>query len=168
MGLANTAKDLPESPAAEQPREQLKTAKESGETWSPDMPGDRDPIKEVQTAPATGLQAASLDNNQASQAQAALPSPGDGDGAGAGIPAPIPMTSSASANGRPETLPAPTAPESALRQANAATPTTQPPGRLSPSSSLSGRARDQVAADGSLLKPRPEGPLARLRQRFQP
>ncbi|MBJ7492441.1 MAG: hypothetical protein JHD13_05280, partial [Synechococcales cyanobacterium SupBloom_Metag_052] len=43
-----------------------------------------------------------------------------------------------------------------------------PPERLSPSTSLSGRARDQVAADGSLLKPRPEGPLARLRQRFQP
>lgn len=168
VGLANTAKDLPASPAAEQPREQLKTAKDSEETWSPDMPGDRDPIKEVQTAPATALPAASLDNNQASQAQTALPSPGDGDGAGAVIPAPIPMTPSASANGRPETLPAPNAPESSLPEANAATPTTQPPGRLTPSSSLRGRARDQVAADGSLLKPRPEGPLARLRQRFQP
>ena len=50
----------------------------------------------------------------------------------------------------------------------AATPTAPPPGRLSASTRLSGRARDQVAADGSLLKPRPEGPLARLRQRFQP
>jgi len=168
VGLANTSKDLPASPAAEQPTEQLKTAKDSGETWSPDMPGGREPIKELQTAPAKALQAARLDNNQASEAQAALPSPGDGGGAGVVIAAPIPMTSSASANGRPGTLPAPNAPESALRQANAATPTPHPPGRLSPNSSLSGRARDQVAADGSLLKPRPEGPLARLRQRFQP
>ncbi len=51
-------------------------------------------------------------------------------------------------------------------KASAAAP--PPAERLSPSSSLSGRARDQVAADGSLIKPRPEGPLARLRQRFQP
>jgi len=68
----------------------------------------------------------------------------------------------------PEMAPAPSAAEPPLPGASAATATAPTQERLSPSTSLSGRARDQVAADGSLLKPRPEGPLARLRQRFQP
>jgi hypothetical protein len=64
--------------------------------------------------------------------------------------------------------PAPSATETPLPEASAAVATAPTQERARPSSSLSGRARDQVAADGSLLKPRPEGPLARLRQRFQP
>ena len=70
-----------------------------------------------------------------------------------------------------QTAPAPTPSSLGLDsiQSPQARPAVPPsPERLSPSTSLSGRARDQVAADGSLLKPRPEGPLARLSQRFQP
>jgi hypothetical protein len=38
--------------------------------------------------------------------------------------------------------------------------------RIAPSSSLGGSAREQVNADGSLLQPKPSGPLARLQERF--
>ncbi|MGC5198183.1 hypothetical protein, partial [Aphanothece microscopica] len=42
------------------------------------------------------------------------------------------------------------------------------PERLAPTSPREGSARDQVREDGSLIQPRAEGPLARLRQRFAP
>ena len=41
-----------------------------------------------------------------------------------------------------------------------------PPSRISAGSSLSGSARDQVNADGSLLKPKGRGPLAGLREKL--
>ncbi len=41
-----------------------------------------------------------------------------------------------------------------------------PPERISSTTPLGGTARDQVNADGSLIKPRPSGPLAGLRQRI--
>lgn len=40
------------------------------------------------------------------------------------------------------------------------------PERVAPSTSLGGSARDQVAADGTLIQPAPRGPLAGLRQRL--
>lgn len=40
------------------------------------------------------------------------------------------------------------------------------PDRVAPRSSLGGSARDQVAADGTLIQPAPRGPLAGLRQRL--
>jgi hypothetical protein len=40
------------------------------------------------------------------------------------------------------------------------------PDRIVPSSSVEGSARNQVNPDGSLLKPRPSGPLAGLRQKL--
>ncbi len=58
-------------------------------------------------------------------------------------------------------------PAAALQGPASPGPPLAPPAER-PSPSPNGRARDQVAADGSLIKPRPEGPLARLRQRFQP
>jgi hypothetical protein len=44
---------------------------------------------------------------------------------------------------------------------------TAPPDRLAPGSTLKGSARDQVNADGSLLKPKASGPLAGLREKLQ-
>jgi outer membrane biosynthesis protein TonB len=41
-------------------------------------------------------------------------------------------------------------------------------GRISSSTTLEGSARDLVNPDGSLIQPRPSGPLAGLRQRFTP
>ena len=38
--------------------------------------------------------------------------------------------------------------------------------RIAPSTSLEGSARNQVNADGSLLKPKPQGPLSGLRQKL--
>lgn len=61
----------------------------------------------------------------------------------------------------PSTEPAP-APESTPP----APKTIANPERLAPSSSLAGSAREQVAADGTLIQPTPRGPLAGLRQRL--
>ena len=47
-------------------------------------------------------------------------------------------------------------------------PTQTPAERVSSSTSLVGSARDQVNPDGSLIKPKPNGPLAGLRQRLNP
>ena len=41
-----------------------------------------------------------------------------------------------------------------------------PPERLTPGTSLAGSARDQVRPDGSLLQPKPRGPLAGLREKL--
>jgi hypothetical protein len=116
-----------------------------------------------------------------SGADQALPAP-DGpeveDGAPLPMASPIPVSPAPAPEAGPEEpgpeepgpelAPAASATEPRLPGASAASATAPSQERLSPSTSLSGRARDQVAADGSLLKPRPEGPLARLRQRFQP
>jgi hypothetical protein len=59
-----------------------------------------------------------------------------------------------------ETSPAP--PRAATIPAAA----TANPDRIVPSSSVEGSARNQVNPDGSLLKPRPSGPLAGLRQKL--
>lgn len=58
--------------------------------------------------------------------------------------------------------PSPTPPPAATRPA--APPAN--PDRIKPSSSVEGSARNQVNPDGSLLKPRPSGPLAGLRQKL--
>lgn len=119
----------------------------------------------VELAPPT----VGLDSIKAPQEPA---SPGPPKTSAPGLSAPIPAqtptsaTPTTPANGGAETPIGPPPRGGSLPQAGTAPP--PPPDRLSPSTSLSGRARDQVAADGSLLKPRPEGPLARLRQRFQP
>jgi hypothetical protein len=112
--------------------------------------------------------AVGLDSIKAPQEPA---SPGPPKTSAPGLSAPIPAqtptsaTPTTPANGGAETPIGPPPRGGSLPQGGSSSP---PPDRLSPSTSLSGRARDQVAADGSLLKPRPEGPLARLRQRFQP
>jgi hypothetical protein len=161
VGLqASTAIDPAAPPQPEDP----------GTTSSPDLPRAQPPARELQPAPAPAPSSVGLDSIQAPQAQATpgAGGPGDRETAASGISVAIPpeTTTAAPATGRPDPPPGPDTQNGSLPQARTAA--APPPERLSPSTSLSGRARDQVAADGSLLKPRPEGPLARLRQRFQP
>ena len=141
-----------------------------GTSSSPTPSRAQPPARELQTAPAAAPTSGGVDSIQAPQAQATpgAGGPGDRESAATGISLAIPpeTTTAAPATGRPDPPPGPNTQNGSLPQARAAA--APPPERLSPSTSLSGRARDQVAADGSLLKPRPEGPLARLRQRFQP
>jgi len=61
-------------------------------------------------------------------------------------------------------LQAPAAP--APESAPPAPTTITNPERVAPSTSLAGSARQQVAADGTLIQPSPRGPLAGLRQRL--
>ena len=138
-----------------------------GTTSSPAPLRAQPPARELQTAPAPAPKAVAQDSSQPPE-PTATPGPGDRETAAPGISVAIPpeTTTAAPATVRPDAPPGPTTQNGSLPQARAAA--APPPDRLSPSTSLSGRARDQVAADGSLLKPRPEGPLARLRQRFQP
>ena len=177
---ANPVVGLPASSAGEPARPPLPG--DTGTTPSPAAPLANPPVRELLTAPASTSTEVDLDSSQPPQASAAPrgPGPGDREPAAPGISAPIPSPTAAAtsaptaalaatpapatATGRPGKPPGLTTQDSPFPQANAAAPA--PPERLSPSSS--GRARDQVAADGSLIKPRPEGPLARLRQRFQP
>ena len=138
---------------------------ESGTPPTPEAPLASPPVRELQTAQASAPKAVAQDSSRPPEPTAV---PGEAETAATEISAPIPPPTAAPApeNGRPPTPPGPNTQDGSLPQASPAAP--PPPDRLSPSTSLSGRARDQVAADGSLLKPRPEGPLARLRQRFQP
>ena len=138
---------------------------ESGTPPTPEAPLASPPVRELQTAQASAPPAVAPDSSRPPEPTAV---PGEAETAATEISAPIPPPTAAPAleNGRPAMAPGPETQNGSLPQASPAAP--PPPERLSPSTSLSGRARDQVAADGSLLKPRPEGPLARLRQRFQP
>ncbi|MBM5793366.1 MAG: hypothetical protein FJ049_05285 [Cyanobacteria bacterium M_surface_7_m2_037] len=65
----------------------------------------------------------------------------------------------------PATDPAST-PEASEAPAAAVAPPPPPPERLAPQTSLTGSARDQVNANGELLKPSPRGPLAGLREKL--
>lgn len=76
-------------------------------------------------------------------------------------------SSSSTAAHQPEAeMPAPEPPP-AQASAPVVTVPTAPPDRIAPSSTLKGSARDQVNTDGSLLKPKPSGPLAGLREKLQ-
>jgi hypothetical protein len=166
VGLkASAAVGLQASPTLDPARPPL--PEESGTPPTPEAPLASPPVRELQTAQASAPTSGGVDSIQAPQAQA-TPGPGDRETSATGISVAIPpeTTTAAPATGRPDLPPGPNTQNGSLPQARAAA--APPPDRLSPSTSLSGRARDQVAADGSLLKPRPEGPLARLRQRFQP
>ncbi|MFO7628070.1 MAG: hypothetical protein R6W06_00850 [Prochlorococcaceae cyanobacterium] len=66
----------------------------------------------------------------------------------------------------PAVSPAPE-PEAAAKAKQPEPPSIEPAPAAPPTPSRP-RARDEVRPDGSLIRPRPEGPLAGLRQRFQP
>jgi hypothetical protein len=108
--------------------------------------------------PASRPEASPTDTSYTSpEADAAGPDPDNGS-------ADTSSRSPAAQQPEPET-PAPEPPPQATAPDTAVPPT--PPDRLAPGSALQGSARDQVNADGSLLKPQPSGPLDRLREKLQ-
>jgi hypothetical protein len=74
----------------------------------------------------------------------------------------------AAAPAEPSVEQPPPTPAAAVAEPAPAAPLSPPsnPERLAPSTSLAGSARDQVRADGSLLQPKPRGPLAGLREKL--
>ena len=79
-------------------------------------------------------------------------------------PAGAPLTEPSSPL-EPSPTPEDTSPAPPRAASVPAAPTANPD-RIVPSSSVEGSARNQVNPDGSLLKPRPSGPLAGLRQKL--
>ena len=121
----------------------------------PDVPAAPQPDSEP---PASLPESSPTDTSETSpEADAAGPDPDDGSAN---------TSNSSPAAQQPEAeTPAPEPPPQAAAPVAAATPA--PPDRIAPGSTLKGSARDQVNADGSLLKPKPSGPLAGLREKLQ-
>jgi hypothetical protein len=121
----------------------------------PDVPAAPQPDSKP---PASLPESSPTDTSETSpEADAAGPDPDDGSAN---------TSNSSPAAQQPEAeTPAPEPPPQAAAPVAAATPA--PPDRIAPGSTLKGSARDQVNADGSLLKPKPSGPLAGLREKLQ-
>ncbi len=94
--------------------------------------------------------------------EASIPAPATATPTTPAPPAATPTQPTPQPTAQATTPPAPAAP------AAPATPAPRPisSARSTPSTSLSGSARELVNADGSLVKPKPEGPLAGLRQKL--
>jgi hypothetical protein len=120
-----------------------------------DVPATPQPDSEP---PASLPESSPTDTSETSpEADAAGPDPDDGSAN---------TSNSSPAAQQPEAeTPAPEPPPQA--SAPVVTVPTAPPDRIAPGSTLKGSARDQVNADGSLLKPKPSGPLAGLREKLQ-
>ncbi len=121
----------------------------------PDVPAAPQPDSEP---PASLPESSPTDTSETSpEADAAGPDPDDGSAN---------TSNSSPAAQQPEAeTPAPEPPPQA--SAPVVTVPTAPPDRIAPGSTLKGSARDQVNADGSLLKPKASGPLAGLREKLQ-
>ncbi|WP_398331420.1 hypothetical protein [Vulcanococcus sp.] len=179
-GEQPVAEAEPETTAAPEPKPLNSTAQPSAPSREPESPATSEPQAEKQppaepapptpTVPQAALQPSSEPEpspEPEQPASAAIPTAGrasskDNDPA-IGNPDPEAPTPSEEPN-----LPAEATPPEAQAQANskssAVTQTT--PERLAPQTSLTGSARDQVNADGELLKPSPRGPLAGLREKL--
>ena len=135
---------------------------------APEPPAEPQPVARPEPEPATepiGAENPSTDPK-------ANPDPGPG------------ATPQSTVEATPEALPPAATPVPAEHAAPATAPVAEPvpepkpvalavparaptsPQRIAPSSSLDGSARDQVNPDGSLLKPKPQGPLSGLRQKL--
>ncbi|MCX5946027.1 MAG: hypothetical protein NTZ53_12155 [Cyanobacteria bacterium] len=163
-------------PTADQASRPQDDPNQFGTSPSPFAPPASTPLNPLETESARTQSSAGPEQTLASQAPAAPDTPRGPEAADAGIPAAItkpitkqgPVATTAEAAEEAAESSAFSAQDSPPAQASDTGPAGPAPERLSPSSTPSGRARDQVAADSSQIKPRPEGPLARLRQRFQP
>jgi hypothetical protein len=123
------------------------------------------PAAPAETTPPSAEQAEAPTAEAAPEPPALAPAPPQTDGTSAPEPEPEP---------EPELEPEPepeSEPEPEPEQAPATPATPEPaaapaPERIAPQTSLSGSARDQVNADGSLQQPTPRGPLAGLREKL--
>ena len=146
-----------------------------GETRAPEVtpaaPAEPEPALEPEPEPQPGPAAPaeatppSAEQVEAPPAEAAAEPP-------ALAPAPAQKDDTPPATSQPEPEPKlEPEPEPEPEQAPATPATPEPaaapaPERIAPQTSLSGSARDQVNADGSLQQPTPRGPLAGLREKL--
>ena len=156
-------------PTANQASENPATAEPATQITAEQTTADRESEPENEVSQDGSSQAELPETKTAPEPAAAEPAgdqaPGDDQVAVAATAAPI--------DGKPEAAGTETqAPEPVATDAQAG-PTDPPaprpipnPERVAPSTSLGGSAREQVAADGTLIQPTPRGPLAGLRQRL--
>ena len=176
QSVAQQSVDQQSIPTADQASRPQDDPNQFGTSPSPFAPPASTPLNPLETESARTQSSAGPEQTLASQAPAAPDTPRGPEAADAGIPAAItkpitkqgPVATTAEAAEEAAESSAFSAQDSPPAQASDTGPAGPAPERPSPSSTPSGRARDQVAADSSQIKPRPEGPLARLRQRFQP
>lgn len=129
---------------------------------------------EPEPEPETTAIEAPISSPSAGEAAPALATPLEPPGAEAPAPEtePTPAAEAAEANIGPgeadhlDDEPAAPAPAPEPEPTPSAPRTIANPERVAPSSTLAGSARDQVAADGTLIQPGASGPLAGLRQRL--
>jgi hypothetical protein len=119
------------------------------------------PSAEAKLPAAEQTEAPPAEPAEAPAAVEAAPAPTETDAESADAPSPEPEPEP-----EPEEVSATPATPEPLQQPSAAPPTTPAPERIAPQTSLSGSARDQVNADGSLQQPTPRGPLAGLREKL--
>jgi len=115
------------------------------------------PTEEAEPEPSPGLPAPSAEEPNASPVA-------EPEGPASTPPAPAPPAAEPAAEPAAAATAAPPQPTSSDAPQPAAE--AAPQERLSAASSLSGSARDQVNADGSLLQPKGRGPLAGLREKL--
>jgi hypothetical protein len=156
LAPANEEEEKEEPASLSEPAENPATAdqeNEAREELNQDASSQEErPEAQVVAEPAAAEPAGDQTPGDDQVAMPATADPGDGnpEAAVAEAEAPEPMTTDAQAG--PTDPPAPR--------------TIPNPERVAPSTSLGGSARDEVAADGTLIQPAPRGPLAGLRQRL--
>jgi hypothetical protein len=159
------AEPEPEATAAPEPKPLNATPQPSAASQEPESKATIQP--KAETEPPAALEPSSAPEPSPEPASAAIPPAGEASSEPndpvIANPAPEAPTPSVEPDAPTEAAPPePQAPANAQSGAVA-----QPaPERLAPQTSLTGSARDQVNADGELLKPSARGPLAGLREKL--
>ena len=158
--LPNTT---PQPSAPSQELEHTATSQPEADTEPPAEPEPPTP-----TEPPASLQPSSEPEPSPEPASAAIPTAGeasseDNDPA---IDNPAPEAPTPSAEPDVPAAAEPPEPQAPANAQSGAVAQPAPAERLAPQTSLTGSARDQVNADGELLKPSPRGPLAGLREKL--
>ena len=151
--LGNAPPPPAEPQAAAEPEPALEAAPEPTPEPEPQPepvvePQAAEPETETETEPETETAAAP----QAEVPQLEVPQPAEPEPEARSEAEPTAEPTGAEASPEGELAPRPLVPASSQR--------------IAPSTSLEGSARNQVNADGSLLKPKPQGPLSGLRQKL--
>jgi hypothetical protein len=150
----STASQEPESTATSQPK---------AETEPPAEPEPPTP-----TEPPSALEPSSTPEPSPEPASPAMPPAGEtsSEANDPVIANPAPEAPTPSLEPDAPAEPAPPGPHAPANAPSGALAQPAPAERLAPQTSLTGSARDQVNADGELLKPSPRGPLAGLREKL--
>lgn len=142
--LAQLLGNAPPPPAEPQPAAEPEPALEAAPEPTPEPKREPEPQPEPEPEPAVEPQAA--------EPQVDVPQPAEPEPEARPEAEPTAEPTGAEASPEGELAPRPIVPASSQR--------------IAPSTSLEGSARNHVNADGSLLKPKPQGPLSGLRQKL--